>query len=389
MSYKIPLNRDTINKKDLDILIEWLKTYPQLTKGKQTLDFQHLWSAWNEIKYSVYVNSGSSANLIAYYALMLSGRLKNKKVVVPAVSWATTVAPIMQLGLEPIICDCNMKNLGLDLNHLKKILKEEKPALIVTVNVLGFANDYKEILELCEENKCLLLEDSCESIGTVYNNKKTGNFGIISTFSYYFGHHMSTIEGGMVCTNDEELNDLIVSIRSHGWDRDLRDEKKRDLRTKYNIEDFKALYTFYYPGFNFRATDLQAFIGIEQLKKLDDIVEKRKNNFEFYTKNSKLKSTLDLQDHQLVSNFAFPVINKNIKSIVKEMNINGIETRPLICGSIGKQPFWFDRYGVSDLQNANIINEYGIYLPNNPSMTEEEIIQIVNILNKHSDMVDK
>ena len=382
-NYKIPLIRDTIDYKDVEKLIEWLKNNPQLTKGPETIKFEKNWSTWNDTKYSTFVNSGSSANFIAYYALIVSGRMKNKKVIVPAVSWATTVAPAIQLGLEPIMCDCNLDDLGLDVVHLKQLIQEHDPALVVTVNVLGFANNYETINKLCKDNKCLLLEDSCESIGTVYNGKKTGNFGDISTFSFYFGHHMSTIEGGMVCTNDLELHELIVALRSHGWDRDLSEETKNKLRKENNVSDFKALYTFYYPGFNFRATDLQAFIGNLQLNKIDEIVKKRKNNFDIYNKYIKKAWILEKEKQSLVSNFAYPIITEEIDELVKQLLNNGVETRPLICGSMGKQPFWIKFCGETNLKNANHINKYGIYLPNNPNMSEEDIKYIANIVNKY------
>jgi CDP-6-deoxy-D-xylo-4-hexulose-3-dehydrase len=383
MTYKIPLIRDTINSDDICKLIEWLKTNPQLTKGTQTVKFESAWCEWNNTRYSTYVNSGSSANLIAYYALLLSNRLKNKKVIVPAVSWATTVAPIIQLGLEPIMCDCNMEDLGLDIEYLKKLVNLHNPGLIVTVNVLGFSNNYEQIIKICKDNNILLLEDSCESIGTVYNGKKTGNFGDISTFSYYFGHHMSTIEGGMVCTNDKELHELIVSLRAHGWDRDLSLETKNRLRKENNVDEFKALYTFYYPGFNFRSTDLQAFIGLLQMNRINDIVAKRSNNFEYYNLYLKNGWNLDKNKYQVISNFAFPIIHKNIGKIIQDLKENSVETRPLICGSMGKQPFWINRYGETSLKNADVINNFGIYLPNNPSMTQQDVKDICTIINKY------
>jgi CDP-6-deoxy-D-xylo-4-hexulose-3-dehydrase len=275
----IKLVKDTINFDDVSNLIEWLKTNPRLTKGDLTVEFEKKWSEWLGVKYSVFVNSGSSANLAGIYSLILSERMRNKKIVVPAVSWVTTVTPAIQLGLEPIMCDCDEDNLGLNIDHLKQIIKDENPSAIILVHVLGIPNHLDEIISLCKENDILLIEDTCESIGSKYNDKKLGTFGDLSTFSFYFGHHMSTIEGGMVSTNDEDLYHILLSIRSHGWDRDLPQKKQVELREKYNINNFRSLYTFYYPGFNLRSTDLQAFIGLEQLKKLDMIVENRNKNF--------------------------------------------------------------------------------------------------------------
>ena len=243
----INLVKDTLDNKDIDNLIDWLKDYPRLTKGDRTVEFENLWSTWLGRKFSVYVNSGSSANLAAIYSLILSGKLKNKKIIVPAVSWVTTVSPAIQLGLEPIMCDCDTDNLGLDIQHLKKLIDEHDPSCIILVHVLGLPNHMDEINKLCSENEILLIEDTCESIGSKYGGKKLGTTSDISTFSFYFGHHMSTIEGGMVCTDDEDLYHILLSIRSHGWDRDLPPHKQDELRTRYNITNFRVykVWLFY------------------------------------------------------------------------------------------------------------------------------------------------
>jgi CDP-6-deoxy-D-xylo-4-hexulose-3-dehydrase len=310
--------------------------------------------------------------------------LKNKKVIVSSVSWVTTVAPLIQLGLEPILCDADSENLGIDANHLKILVKEHNPSALLIVNVLGFPNKMNEILEICKENNIILLEDSCESVGSTYNGIMTGNFGLMSSFSTYYGHHFSTIEGGLISTDDDEIYNILVSLRSHGWDRDLDDKTQKDLREKYGIDNFRALYTFYYPGFNMRSTDLQAKIGLLQLERIDSIVEKRINNFKLY--NSLIKNDfwkVSSPDNVKVSNFAYPIIHKNIKSIVKNLQENNIECRPLLCGSIGRQPFFMNLYGnQKGLNFANIVHDIGMYVPNNPGLTEKDITIISNIINK-------
>ena len=381
---KITLVKDTIDFDDIKKLISWLETNPKLTKGNLTVEFENKWSEWLGTKYSVFVNSGSSANLAAVYSLILSGRLKNKKIIVPAVSWVTTVTPAIQLGLEPIMCECDMNNLGLDINHLKKIILEESPSAIILVHVLGFPNHMNEIVELCKENDILLIEDTCESMGSKYEDKLLGTFGDMSTFSFYFGHHMSTIEGGMISTNDEELYHILLSIRSHGWDRDLPKEKQDSLKSKYTVDNFRSLYTFYYPGFNLRSTDLQAFIGLGQMNKLSTIVENRNKNYERYM--SEIKNTfwnISPPKNSYISNFSFPIITKNVKKLTEELNNNNIECRPLICGSINEHPFWFERYGKQNLPNSKLVHEYGIYIPNNHQMTDEEIDKIIKIVNQN------
>lgn len=383
MKEKITLVKDTIDSQDMSSLISWLQTNPKLTKGNLTVEFEKLWSKWLNVKYSVFVNSGSSANLAALYSLMLSGKLKNNKIVIPAVSWVTTVTPAIHLGMQPIICECDKDNLGLEISHLKKIVLEENPAVIILVHVLGIPNHMDEIISICEENNILLIEDSCESIGSTYSNKKIGTFGSLSTFSFYYGHHMSTIEGGMISTNDEDLYHILLSIRSHGWDRDLPEDIQRNLRKKYNINNFKALYTFYYPGFNLRSTDLQAFLGIRQLEKLDFIISERNKNYILYKENIK-NPFWEIQEPKssFVSNFSFPIITKNINDLSHKLMQNNIECRPLICGSINEHPFWFERYGKKHLPNANLVHNYGMYIPNNHQMSESEIDRIIKIVNK-------
>jgi CDP-4-dehydro-6-deoxyglucose reductase, E1 len=376
----INLVKNTISEKEIEALCLWLKSFPRLTKGIYTDQFEHSWSDWIERKSSLFVTSGSSANLAAFYAFLLSGKLKNKKVILPAVSWSTTIAPAIQLGFEPILCDCNLTNYGLDLDHLKHLIKKHSPGLVVACNVLGFANDYEEILKLCKENSIYTIEDSCEAVGTIYKGKKVGTFGDISTFSFYYGHHMSTIEGGMVTTDNEELSKILRSIRCHGWDRDLKVKDKVDLRKKYNIDEFKALYTFYYPGFNMRATDLQAFIGLGQMQRLEEMNILRYKNFKYMHSKDISGWELDVENYDFISNMAYPTIPKDIEKTRKKLVKSKIEHRPLICGSIGLQPFWTDRYGKTDLRNATKLHNCGIYVPNNPDLTNAELEKITSTL---------
>lgn len=381
---RINLVKDTIDQNDINLLIEWLKTNPILTKNKLTIEFEEKFSKYQNRKYSVYLNSGSSANLAMIYSLLVCDKLKNKKIIVPAVSWTTTVTPIIQLGLEPILCECDKETLGLDINYLQDLINEHNPSVIMLVHVLGFPNKMKEILELCEKNNIILLEDSCESLGSTYNGTKTGSFGLMSSFSFYFGHHLSTIEGGMVTTNDEDLYNILKSIRAHGWNRDLEEPYKLKLREGYNIDEFKDLYTFYYPGFNLRSTDLQAFIGIHQLDKVDKVVHIRQYNYYYYNelvKNDFWKIT-DFPN-TYISNFAYPIIHPNRNKIALELNKNGVDCRPLICGSIGKQPYWIKLYGEKSFKFADLVDNYGLYVPNHPEMGLKEVEYISDILNKN------
>jgi len=376
----IKLVKDTISHGEIDLLCEWLKTYPQLTKGPLTEEFENLWANWLGTKYAVFVNSGSSANLAMLYALKISNRLKNNKIVLPCVSWVTTVSPAMQFGMEPILCETDKETLGLDVAAFEKICKEENPSCVCIVHVLGIPNKLKEIQNICTKYDVILLEDSCESVGSLYEDKQTGTFGLMSSFSTYFGHHFSTIEGGFVCTDDFELYEILKSIRSHGWSRDLSEKTKKQLQFENKIDDFKNFYTFYYPGFNLRATDVQAFLGISQLKTLKDKNLKRYNNLKLY--DSLIHNTYwKLKFNSFISNFAYPIIHPLKNKIAEALQQSKIECRPLICGSMSRQPFFYKQYGLKEYNFADIIHEYGLYIPNNPEMSVEEITHISNVVN--------
>jgi CDP-6-deoxy-D-xylo-4-hexulose-3-dehydrase len=229
------------------------------------------------------------------------------------------------------------------------------------------------------------LEDSCESVGSTYDNTKTGCFGLMSSFSTYFGHHFSSIEGGFITTDDKDLYRILISLRSHGWDRDFDDDYKKEIRKQYNLSDFRALYTFYYPGFNLRSTDLQAFIAINQIDKLDEMNKIRNKNYLIYDdliKNNYWK--IKKYKNTFISNFAYPIIHPNINNIVKDLNNSNIECRPLVCGSIGRQPYWINLYGSINLEFADIVHNFGMYVPNNHQMKDEEIELISKIINKNT-----
>jgi CDP-6-deoxy-D-xylo-4-hexulose-3-dehydrase len=383
MNNRTKLVNNTISHQEIDNLCAWLKTYPKLTKGEHTETFESKWSDWLGCKYSVFVNSGSSANLAMAYSAKLSGILKNDIVIAPCLSWATTVSPFIQLGFDIKLCDASKNDLGLDTNMLEDLCKKYNPSILILAHILGFPNDMQDIVDICNKYGIMLLEDTCESVGSYYESKKLGTFGDMSSFSTYFGHHFSTIEGGLISTNNFKLYEILKSIRSHGWSRDLSIETQDELKSKYDIDEFNNLYTFYYPGFNIRSTDLQAFLGIEQLKTLDKKNIIRYNNLLMYDKlinNNYWK----IQFSNFISNFAYPVIHPNKKMISLKLQENNIECRPLVCGNIAKQPYFYDRYGKQEYSFADIIHEYGLYVPNNPELSNEDIVKISYIINEYS-----
>jgi len=377
----ITLVKDTIDNNDIDRLVDWLKTYPRLTKGMVTLELERKYADWLGTEYSVFCNSGSSANLLMLSAII--EKYNSKKVVVPSVAWATDLAPVMQLGLKPLLCDCNMDDLSVDLNHLEEIFKTESPDALLLVSVLGLVPDMSDIVRLCEKYDVLLLEDTCESMGSRYNGTKLGTFGIMSSFSTFFGHHISTIEGGFVCTDNKELYELLVSLRSHGWARESSVETQFKLQQEWDVTDFDSLYTFYYPGYNVRSTDLQAYIGLTQIDKLNDWGELRESNYESYQElidNDYWKPKYNMNN--FTSNFAYPIIHPKRDDIVKNLQDNDIETRPMVCGSMGTQPFYVKKYGRLELSNVTTVDKYGFYVPNHPKLTESEIKFVCQKINE-------
>ena len=381
---RIDLIQDTIDNKDVDSLINWLSDYPRLTKGPVTIEFEEKFANWIGSDYAVFVNSGSSANLLMVYALKHAGLMKNNKFCVPSLCWATDLAPVLQFDMEPLLIDCNLENLSVDLEHLEKVFIEESPSALILVSVLGLSPDMDAITTLCEKYDVVLLEDNCESQGTSYKGKRLGNFGLMSSISTYFGHTMSTIEGGVITTNDKSMYDLLLQLRSHGWDRDLSKDRQDELRSEWGVDDFSALYSFYVPGFNLRSTDLQAFIGMGQLDKVDNSIQKRYENYLYYKEKlaSKIWFPKEIED-SFTANFAIPVILESGEaklSVVKELEANNIACRPLISGSMGSQPFYKKLYGENKLPNCSVIDERGIYVPNHPLLDKSDIDKICEII---------
>ncbi len=386
MTYRIPLVRDTITPVDLKALARWLVKTPHLTKGPLAEKFETKFARWQGCGYAHFVNSGSSANLLTINALLISGHLQpGDKVIAPAVSWTTTVAPITQLGLAPILCDCDLQNLGLDITHLEKLARKPKVKAVIICHVLGIPNHLDQIKAICKKYRLVLIEDCCEALGSQYNHIKVGNFGLLSTFSFYFGHHMSTIEGGMICTNSKKLSNIIRSLRSHGWNRDLDEGFKLKLRRQYHIDPFADQYTFYHPGFNFRGTDLGAFLGLRQLRHLNQFILHRHKLWQAYLKLTRATAWQPQPPPQsFVSGFAYPLLSTHRSNLADHLKRHSIETRPLVCGSLGRQPWFIDRYGPVPLKHADIIHSQGLYVPINPDLSIAEVKQITSMLNLYA-----
>ena len=375
-------------KETKDKLAQFVKKARRLSFSAECESFETLFARYQGRKRCLFFNSGSSANLALIQALLNLGRIKKgDKVGFSAVTWPTNVMPLIQLGLIPVPVDVELETLNVSTRTIGEVIKKEKLKAFFTTNLLGFSSDIGEMAKLCRSKKIILLEDNCESLGRVYKGKKLGNFGLAGTFSFYVGHHMSTIEGGAVCTDDKELAKMLGMVRAHGWDRNLKPEEKREIRGRFKkLSDFYAQYTFYDLGYNFRPTEVQGFLGKLQLKFLPEIIRKRSENFKKISKaiykRSDLYYPLRFGHMDFISNFAVPVVcrSKKIRNKLVEKCKNSIEVRPIVGGDILKQPF-LHKYSKKKvyLPVADIIHEQGIYFGNNPELNAKEIKKIIKV----------
>lgn len=390
----IPLIKSTFYKEEetKKKLCEFIMRSNKLSIGEECRKFENNFAKYQGRKHCVMVNSGSSANLALIQALLNLGRIKKEdKVGFSAVTWSTSVMPLIQLGLTAVPIDVELDTLNVSSFKLKDLLKKQKISMLFLTNLLGFCDDIDEIKYICKREKIILVEDNCESLGTVYKSTKLGNFGLASTFSFYVGHHMSTVEGGAICTDDEELETMLHLVRAHGWDRNLTENKQLIIRNKHNINStFYSRYTFYDLGYNLRTTEINGFIGNIQLKFLDEIIEKRKNNFlkmgpPIYSQHERFYPIK--YDHlDFISNFAVPVICKseNIRDELVRKCKDRVEIRPIVGGDMVEQPF-FKKYmpefiDESNTSTAKLVHDQGLYFGNNPELTNREMEQIVKIL---------
>ncbi len=383
-SRKYDLAVDTIDRGDIERVIDWLCEYPRLTMDVETRRFERMWADWLGVEYCVACNSGSSANLLMCAALESGGRAPGKKVAVPATGWATSIAPFLQQGWQPHICETDRRTFGIDAGGLEEIVKRERPDAVIIVHVLGVPNDMEPILRLQGQYGFELLEDCCASHGSRHRGQLVGTFGAMSSFSFYFGHHMSTIEGGVVCTNDRELYCHLLMARSHGWTKDLPADEYDQLADAYGIDPFHFPFTFVLPGYNLRPTDLSSFIGTLQLARLGEVVLRRVANHRLYQKL--LDGYLDFAPGvpgDEISSISFCALARSPeerRAIVQGLDRRAIDTRLFTAGNLGRHPFWFERHGVFAAPVADRLYNCGFFLPNNQTLKNGDIEFIAGVV---------
>ena len=349
--------------------------------GNEVSKFEQEFAKFTGSKYCVMVNSGSSANLIMTAALFY--RKENKlqpgdEVIVPAVSWPTTFYPLAQYGLKLKFVDIDKNTLNYDLNALKAAVSD-KTRLIMVVNLLGNPNDFAQINQIIANKNITLIEDNCESMGALFQNKQAGTFGVMGSFSTFFSHHMATMEGGMVVTDDEELYHILLSLRAHGWTRNL--PKFNHVCGEKSDDQFEESFRFVLPGYNVRPIEMEAAVGLEQLKKLPSFIQERRNNAAHFQKL--FENHPDFYSQQeigLSSWFGFSFVikeNSNLtrKEVAKKLMNAGIECRPIVAGNFAKNEvmkyFNYEIHG--ELTNAELIDRNGLFVGNHQFDISQQI----------------
>ena len=387
MNLNWPLMENNITRADLDKVIELLKGMPRLTQSSNVRAFEAEWSKWLGVRYSVFVNSGASANLITVAVLKhLHG---SGEIIVPTLTWVSDIASVIQNGFIPVFVDINPRNLCMDDEQVIAKLTEETRAVFLT-HVQGFNGLTDRLLSALKERKIPLIEDVCESHGATFKGEKLGTFGLMSNFSFYFAHHMSTIEGGMICTNNQGIYETARMMRSHGMVREAASDKIKQEYIRENPH-LAPDFIFAFPAYNVRNTEIGALVGRSQLKHLDENNVKRKRNFQIFLNNldpDKYRTDFQLEGS---CNYAFNLIinkpNPEFRDRVeKTLQDAGVEFRR---GSSGggnqlRQPYLKEIIPDKEWEKypeVEHVHFYGYYIGNYPGLEKEKILSLCDLLN--------
>ena len=386
MTNSYSLATSTWDEKELNA-IQSVIDKDMYTMGESVVQFEKDFCLFTGSKYAVMVSSGSTANLIATAALFYTKNPKLKRgdeVIVPAVSWSTTYYPLHQYGLKLKFVDIDLETLNYDLDALKEAITENTK-MIMVVNLLGNPNDFDKIFEMTKDKDIIVLEDNCESMGAEYKGKQAGTFGIMGTYSTFFSHHMATMEGGFVVTDDEELYHILLSLRAHGWTRNLPKENK--VCTKSD-DWFTESFRFVLPGYNVRPVEMSGAIGIEQLKKLPNFLAKRRENAKLFVELFKNHPDFIIQKDICNSSwFGFSLIIKPTSKlkrvdVVKKLMDAKIDCRPIVTGNFTRNDvmkyFEYEIHG--ELKNADYLHDNGLFVGNHQIGLEDEIKYLAEVL---------
>ena len=386
---KYNLASDSWGDEEINAIHQVIKSN-RYTMGPKVKEFENQFAEYFNSKYALMVNSGSTANLLMVASLILSkdhNLNRGDEVIVPSVSWSTTYYPLSQYGLKLRFVDVDLQTLNIDTNQLEKAISDRTRA-IMAVNLLGNPCNFTKIKDLCLKYNLLLIEDNCESLGAKYNNVYTGTMGNMGSFSFFFSHHMQTMEGGMILTNDQSLLQIATSIRAHGWIRDL---PAKNLILNKSGNDFEDSFKFVLPGYGVRPLEMSGAIGIEQLKKVDSFINQRKTNAELYKKLFLNEENVIIQKEVHESSwFGFSMIltNKMLdqrNKFIQTLEENMIESRPIVAGDFTKNPVisYLDHSICGNLENSEIIDKSGFFIGNDHRDLSNELNHFYEVYKKY------
>lgn len=374
------LATSTWNEKELEA-IQTIIGADMYSMGEYVAEYECEFAGAFDSKYAVMVNSGSSANLLMIASLFFrkeNSLKRGDEIIVPAVSWSTTYAPLQQYGLKVKFVDIDRETLNLDLDKLEVAITEETKA-VLAVNLLGNPLDFDRLKKIVGNR--ILLEDNCESMGATYKGKQAGSFGLMGSFSSYFSHHISTMEGGCIITDDEELYHILLCMRSHGWTRNL--PKENHISNKSD-DKFEESFRFVLPGYNVRPLEMSGAIGLEQLRKLPEFITKRRKNAVLFQQLFSQLPNVEIQKETGLSSwFGFSLLVKNREKVVKLLEENNIECRPIVSGNFLKNKellAHFDYEVSGDVSNAEYIERHGLFVGNSHEDLTDEITNLFNLL---------
>lgn len=391
MNLNWPLMYNNITNDDADALVKFLsqRPLPILTNNKKVREFEEAWSKWLGVKYSVFVNSGSSANIITLAILKNIRDRKKTEVIVSPLNWVSDISAIIHAGLTPVFCDINLNNLAMNENEIIKKISPRTSAVLLT-HILGYNGLTKKIIDICKENEIVLIEDCCESHGATFNGKKIGSIGDISNFSFYYAHHMTSIEGGMICTNSGQVYEQARMYRSHGM---LRECDAKDYVSDISkiYPDLNKDFIFMHDAYNMRSTELNAVLALNQLPRLDDNNLIRTNNLNLFLNNLDSKKYYTEFDRNGNSNYAFTLLLKtpNMEmrdKVEKTLRENNVEFRRGMSGGGNqlRQPYlrkgFAEKY-YEQFPNCEHVHHYGWYIGNYPELASIDIFKLCQLLN--------
>lgn len=383
----ISLMNNNINDTDIAVLIDFLKETDQFTNGFKVREFEKAWAEWIGMKYSVFVNSGSSANFISVATVReLCGE---GEVILSPLGWSSDVSAVIAAGMKPIFVDVDLSTFSMNTEQAISAITENTKAVLLT-HVLGYDGMNDQLRDVCREKKIIFIEDTCESHGAMHKGSKCGSIGDISNFSFYYAHHMSTIEGGMICTNSERLYNMFRMFRSHGMLRECDDKAYIERITEENPGIYPE-FIFMVPGYNMRSTELNAVIGLNQLKRLDYNIAKRQANYRTFLRNIDPEKYFTDFKEEGSSNYAFIILLREKYTYLYDKVISTLRTEHVEFrrgtaggGNQTRQPYVRKRFpeiNPADYKNVEYIHQYGVYTGNYPELSEDKILELCELLN--------